>query len=109
MRVNETQIVKVCLQWLRINGFFAWRQNTGAMQATYKGKRRFVRFGEPGMSDIVGITQEGRAFFIECKMPGRKLTTAQAEFLNSVKAFGAIGIVVHSLDELMEKLQDESR
>lgn len=105
MRETETQLVKACLQWLALKGVAAWRQNTGAMVASYKGKRRFVQFGRPGMSDILGLLprQGGRFLAIECKLPGRKLSTTQEGFLADIIASGGVGIVVHSIDELQQE------
>jgi len=105
MKDNETQLVKACLSWLTANGILAWRQNTGAMTASYKGKRRFVRFGRPGMSDIAGVLPGGRAFYVECKMPGRVVTEGQWEFLCQVEEEGGLGVVVHTLEELASALR----
>jgi len=104
MSTPEGQIVKACLQYLKLRGVLAWRQNTGAVTGMHKGKRRFVRFGIPGMSDIAGVLPSGLALFIECKVPGRKPTAAQWAFLGAVEMTGAVTLVVHSLDELIEQL-----
>ncbi len=98
---TETALVKACLIWLNLKGVFAWRQNTGATVATYKGKQRFVRYGLAGTSDIIGILPGGQFLAIECKLPGGKPTPLQVAFLAVIVAYGGVGIVVHSLEELV--------
>lgn len=104
---TETQLVKACLEWLHLHGIVAWRQNTGAVLAAGKGKRRLVRFGIIGMADIGGVLPDGRALHIECKLPGRYTSFDQDEFLDSINENGGLGIVVHTLDELQQKLRVE--
>ncbi|KKM77534.1 hypothetical protein LCGC14_1369090 [marine sediment metagenome] len=107
---TETQLVRVCLEWLSMEGVLAWRQNTGAWVSTYKGKRSVVRYGIPGMSDILGVLPDGRFLAIECKLPGREATIEQERFHARIDASGGLGIVVHTLDELQdafERLDDE--
>lgn len=101
---NETQLVKACLSYLECR-LMAWRQNTGAMGGVHKGKKWYVRFGRPGMSDIAGILPDGRALYIECKMPGKHPTKLQRQFLEDVKATNGVGFVVHSLDELADQMR----
>ena len=122
--VRETDLVKQLLQWLKLRGIDAWRQNAGAMAGEYKGKRRFLRFaGVEGISDIIGLvsvnvmplpfgTQAGpmtiaRFLAIEAKMPGNKPTEKQIAFLEMVRRAGGIGLVVYSLADLESGLRDE--
>lgn len=99
---SETEsIVKPCLQYLAMKGILAWRNNTGAFAGEYKGKKRFVKFGVKGGSDILGIMPGGRALAVECKMPGEKVTADQEAFLATARNAGAFVAVVHSVDELI--------
>jgi len=98
---TETDLVRGCLALLKLRGYMAWRNNTGAYAATYKGKRRFIRYGAPGSPDILAIEPpHGRLLAIECKLPGRKTTAAQKEFLARVGQAGGRAFVVHSIEEL---------
>jgi len=61
VKTPEGAVVKACLDYLKIRGVFAYRQNTGAAEYQDKaGKKRFVRYGKAGASDIVGIMPGGR-------------------------------------------------
>lgn len=98
----EREVVKFVL------GFFAfdknvrlWRRNVGAIQVRESG---FVRFGEPGQSDIFGLIREARCPFchrltgagvhleIECKAVGGRLSPAQIEYQKEIRKYGGIAI-----------------
>jgi hypothetical protein len=107
MKTSETDLVRACLQWLKLakpRGVW-WRANTGAVTMPYTSghpcgsKRRFVRFGEPGMSDIQGVC-DGAAWFIECKMPKGKLSASQVAFRDAVGKAGAFYAVARSIQDL---------
>lgn len=112
----EREVVRDCLAYLRLRGVLAWRQNTGAFAGEYKGRRRFVRFGEPGMADIAGVItprfdprQAGRSIFVECKRPvGGRLSDDQRAFLDNARAAGALALVVTSASELAAMLDAAS-
>lgn len=103
---NETDLVRACLQLLRLHGVVCWRQNSGAVAGEHKGKRRFVRFNSArGCSDILGILPPtGRLVAIEVKLPGRKPTADQAGFLDAVRAAGGVGLVIRDVIELQAAL-----
>lgn len=101
----EREIQRACLDLLEVMGLLAWRANTGAIQGTYKGRDRFVRFGFKGQSDILGaIPPSGRLLAVEVKRPGGRLSVHQDAFLQAVVRAGGIGLVVTSPAELREKL-----
>lgn len=85
---RESDLVKACLQLLRLSGCLAWRTNTGALRAAAQGKQRFVRFGSPGMSDPIGLLPGGRFVAVECKRPGNEPTPVQQAFLDLVRERG---------------------
>jgi hypothetical protein len=113
---RESGVLAACLQYLALEGIFAWRQNQGAIPLEGGGYRRFV--GMKGVSDILGIlpqtvqlagesdrTTFGNLLAIETKRPGEKLRPEQAEFLARINALGGIGICAHSVQELAERLR----
>lgn len=105
IKILERDIQKVILDWLACIGVFAWRQNRGAMGGEYKGKRRFVRFGPPGQSDILGlIPPHGRFLAIEVKRVGEDPTDDQQRFLDRVTAAGGLAFAAHSLEECQRYL-----
>lgn len=95
---KETALVRDCLQYLHTKGIMAWRNNTGGV----KVNKRFVRFGQPGSADILGILPpEGRLLAVECKVGRNELTELQRDWLQRVASSGGLALVVYSLDELM--------
>ena len=104
---TETDLVRACLEHMRLKGILCWRQNAGALPKTYKGKTQYVTFGAKGMSDIVGIMPGGQVVCVECKMPGGKTTPHQERFLELVRQQGGRAMVAQSLDELERGLRGE--
>ena len=49
-----------------------------------------VSVGKPGESDIWGHRPDGKAFYLEVKMPGKKPRRDQLEFIEAMKNSGAI-------------------
>jgi hypothetical protein len=56
-----------------------------------------------GVSDIAGITEGGRAFYLEVKCRG-KLTLEQGTFLANVRDSGGIGEVVRTFNDVVKIL-----
>lgn len=99
----ERDIQKQCLAYLTtVRGFFAWRSNTGAVSI---GKR-FVRFGQPGASDVLAVLPAGRLLALELKRPGCKPTPAQESWLAAVRDAGGLAIVATGLDDLRRQLAE---
>ena len=63
--------------------------------------RNRVSYGlRVGSSDLVGVLgPTGRAVFLELKAQGGRLTAEQAHFLDQMRARGAIGAEVRSIDD----------
>ena len=112
-RRRESDLVTEALRFLnRIPGVVAWRTNVGAVSADHKGKRRFVRFGFPGLSDIIGWSErphgpqvpEGLRWAsflaVECKSATGRLTPQQQGFLDLVNKAGGIGFAARSCDDI---------
>jgi len=60
---READIWRDCRAWLRLHGSACARQNQGAINGQYSGKRRFLRFTRAdGLSNILGLLRpHGRA------------------------------------------------
>lgn len=100
---REQDTVKAILQYLSLRGIPCWRMNTGAMLSEYRGKRRLIRFGAVGMSDIIGIIPRvGRFLAIEAKLPGKKPTPEQTAFLQAVIKAGGFAFVAHSVEDVQD-------
>ncbi len=106
---TETDLVKACLKYLgTVRGVFAWRNNTGAVVSTYKGKTRLIRYGLKGSSDILGSFC-GRFLAVEAKQPGERPTFEQAAFLDAIRATGGLALVVHDVMDLVRAIEMESK
>lgn len=103
----EKDVQAQIMQWLRLQGAFVLRINSGAFPAEYKGRRRFVKFNsEPGCSDILGILADGRFLACEVKRPGWKLRPSdhheqeQASFLEAIRKRGGVGIFATCIEDV---------
>jgi hypothetical protein len=103
----EKAVVKECLEYLNFMGIYAYRNNTGASEYQDKrtGKKRFVRYGKPGASDIIGIMPGGRFIAVECKAAKGRLSEAQHEFLCQVERMGGLAIVARSVEDITKALK----
>ena len=97
---NENDIIKACLTWLHLHGFWAIRINSGAFKTERGG---FYRMSVPGMSDIVAL-KNGVCYFIETKMPGKNQNANQIKFEQDIRRAGGVYFVVHDIAELEERL-----
>ena len=100
----ENDIRNLILEWLNLqSGVTCWRQNTGFHVFEHKGKKRAVRYGQPGQSDISGIMlPSGRRIEIEVKRPGNKPTEDQKAWMAMIREHGGIAFWCDSLDRCME-------
>lgn len=101
---NEKQVVNSCMQYLMLKNYLVIRNNTGAIviKGENNKKKRMIRFGSVGSSDIIACSPDGRFVAIECKKKGGKLTAYQEKFLNDVKEKNGIAIVAYSVDDLIK-------
>lgn len=93
-KTPETLLKEVCTTWLAMNGWqsYAWFQQ-GMVPTSLKG-----------MPDRIAI-KGGQHVWIEFKAGKNKLRPAQELRKAELEAAGAIVLVVHTLDELIEELE----
>jgi hypothetical protein len=109
MKTPEGAVVKACLEYLELRGVYAYRQNTGAAEYQDKaGKKRFVRYGKPGVSDIIGVLPGGRFLAVECKAPGGRLSEYQINFLNDIERMGGLAVTARSVEDLEKALRGKN-
>jgi len=94
---------------LRSVGALAWRQNAGTVVVHPEGaRRRIIRVGFKGLSDVFAVLPGGRAVAVEVKATGR-LTAHQQAFLRAVSSLGGLAFVVRNhedVDELAAQLRE---
>lgn len=107
-RPRESDVQRSIIGWLKLRRIPHWRNNTGGVQAEYKGRSRFIRFGEPGLPDIVCIAPGGVFVGIECKRPlgpkggsgGSEQTTDQRLVQIGIEQAGGVYILARSLADV---------
>jgi len=105
LKPKEKDIQRAILEYLSLIKLFHFRNNTGAVVSSYKGKQRFFRYGMAGSGDILGILPDGRFFSIEVKVPGRKPTECQLEFMVVVRKSNGVAFVAYSVDDVISELK----
>ena len=88
--MRETELVAACIKLLRSVGVCCWRQNV--TKTMMRG--RWVRFGFPGLSDIIGWLPDGRFLAVECKVGKNTLSKVQRDFLDLLNRSGGLGVAI---------------
>ena len=82
------------------NGCVARNHTVGQFFTKYGS---IVNIGHHGESDITGHrVSDGRAIYIEVKLPGEHPRDDQKKFLEAMRKSGAISGVAHSIEEALE-------
>ncbi|MDR1218977.1 MAG: VRR-NUC domain-containing protein [Treponema sp.] len=103
-KVREADVLRAVSQWLALKRIPHWRQNSGALKNAHG---QLVRFGKKDSADFTGIDPKtGRRLEIECKAPGEKLRESQRQFLDMINRCCGVGVCVHSVEELEERLKE---
>jgi hypothetical protein len=109
--LKESQIQRAILDYLAAERIPAWRMNSGAVSGEHNGKRRFFRFGQKGMADILASFREkdsrySRFLWIEVKAPGKDLAVSQWDFMTYVQENGMTYIPAWSVDDVEKWIKD---
>lgn len=100
MKKEETALQNAIIAALCLNGCVARNHTVGRFYTEY-GSR--VQVGTDGESDIMGHRiSDGKAFYIEVKLPGNKPKKHQQKFLDAMERAGAIVGCAHSIEEALE-------
>ena len=99
----EKDIQRLIMEWLRWNKVFCWKNNSVGIK---KPNGSFIQVGMRGVSDILGILNGGIFLAIEVKVPNKKPSPFQVEFINHIIENGGIAFVAHSLEEVKFELKD---
>ena len=130
-KATEKAIQAACLDFLRMHPRIAWieRMNVGATKVEDDSRKRgyrYVAFGFPGCSDLIGQTKAGRFLAIEVKRPGewpkaetfarweraprldsrQRRLIAQRAFLATVRRHGGISGIADSLEACAEIVRE---
>ncbi len=101
---------------LKAHGILAFRMNTGAMGGTHKGKPWYVRFGFPGMADVLAFPIRTHHHLVRCpiplwiefKRPGQKQSPDQEHFQFIVEQAGHSYLLARSASEVLDWIKDNT-
>lgn len=97
---RETALQNRIIAALCANGCIARNHTVGQFYTQYGG---IVRVGQHGESDIMGHRiSDGKAIYIEVKLPGEQPRPDQKKFLDAMIKTGAIAGCAHSVEEALE-------
>lgn len=97
---KETALQYKIIVALCENGCIARNHTVGEFLTKYDAT---VRVGTPGESDIMGHRiADGRAFYLEVKLPGEEPRADQYAFLEAMRQAGAIAGWCTSVEEALE-------
>jgi hypothetical protein len=102
----ETKLQNQIIAALCMNGCVARNHTVGQFYTKYGA---IVNIGQHGESDIFGHRiSDGKALYIEVKLPGEYPRQDQDKFLKAMRAAGAIAGCAHSVEEALEIVQADS-
>jgi hypothetical protein len=102
--VKESEIQRSILDLLAAKRVLAFRMNTGAMSGEHMGKTWFMRFGSPGMADVLAFPPNCYPLWIEVKTAKGKQSELQRSFQILVEEHGHHYIVARSVDDVLAVL-----
>lgn len=92
-------LVKQAEEWLAINGYFAWPNQTGA--AFRDGQ--FLKYGKKGSADILAVIRSRHCEF-EAKTGDAVQSKNQKIHQRMVEKHGGLYLVFYSVAELIDQL-----
>lgn len=93
---READTLKAILQYLASRHLLAFRMQSGAL---VNPRGRPVRFGTPGMADILCFTNT-QTLWVECKSAVGKQSLEQKQFQQRVEERGHKYVICRSLDDV---------
>ena len=101
---KETARQNQIIAALCMNGCVARNHTVGNFFTKYGGR---VAVGVHGESDIMGHRiSDGKAIYIEVKLPGEEPREDQQKFLDAMKSAGAISGCAHSIEEALDIVRE---
>ena len=101
----EQHIQKQILEMLRWKGVFCWKNNTAGIYV--KARNTYIPSHAPGVSDILGILNDGRFLAIEVKAAIGRVSPHQQQFLDEINSRGGLAFVARSVEEVEQYLNGQ--
>jgi Holliday junction resolvase len=104
--MNKTNsLTRSIIQYLDMQGFEVWRQNTTGVYDPQKKIFRKNFAQRKGIPDIIGYRRlDGKFIAIEVKTGKDTLSFEQKMFLEDLRRSGGIALVIRTLEELLIQL-----
>lgn len=110
--IRETQISQLIQNYLQAEGYYVqrlnaggYKTNTGYLRGVATGTPDIMAFKKCGMRTILG-SGHTHLLFVEVKRPSNPKPTFNQEMkMKELEEHGARCLVVHSLEELQNKLE----
>lgn len=97
---KESELQNRILAVLCENGCIARNHTVGNFYTAYGGR---IQVGTPGESDITGHrVRDGKALYVEVKLPGEHPRPEQQRFLDAMSRTGALAGCAHSIEEALK-------
>lgn len=101
-RALQNSIISALCQ----HGCVARNHTVGNFYTSYGGR---VQVGTPGESDIMGHRiADGKALYIEVKLPGEHPREDQRKFLEAMSKTGALAGCAHSIEEALKIVRNQN-
>lgn len=97
--LTKGEIRESAIKELTWRGYDVWINNNLAVR-----KRKFI--GRLGVSDVIGITKDGRWVVCEVKTLNDRLSPDQITFLNDVKKAGGLAYIAQQGNNRRVELKD---
>ena len=103
---KETSLQNKIIVALCQNGCVARNHTVGQFYTKYG---TLINIGHHGESDIFGHRiSDGKALYIEVKLPGEEPREDQQKFIDAMKRTGAIAGCAHSIEEALEIVNERA-
>ena len=102
-KTSETELVQQIRLAVSRIGCVVFRNNQGS----FKDKNgRWVKFGvcNPGGSDLIGWTKDGKFLALEVKIEGKRPKPEQVTFVNAVRRAGGVAAIVYSVQDALDSI-----
>lgn len=99
--MTEAELMREIQLRLTEEGHRVFRNNIGVCQTKHGD---YIRYGvcNPGGSDLIGWTKDGRFLAVEVKTATGRLSAQQDSFLQAVCKSGGVGIVARSVEDVTD-------
>lgn len=104
MSKAETILQNKIIEALCKRGCYAVNHTVGQFYTKYGA---LVNVGHKGEADVWGHRWDGKAFYIEIKLPGEEPREDQEKFIAAMQRTGAIAGCAHSIDEALALIEKE--